>query len=269
MHLKRWITALILIPLLILLLLKGSQAMFTGFVVLVTLLALGEYFTIVAGHLTETVSLWVRIPAFVAALSLILSTHWGAYELYPLIFGLNILALSIPLMLLYSPTSTVLEQISKQLMGLAYIPLLFSFLVLLRNSQHGALWILWIWMIISASDTGAFYTGTYWGKHALAPRLSPKKTFEGVLGGILAAVAVGLLFRFFVFPEISWSISIVFATVAAVTGMIGDLFESALKRSGKIKDSGWILPGHGGILDRLDGLMFVLPVAYIFKVYLI
>lgn len=269
MLLKRWITALVLIPFLLLLLLMGSQAMFTGLIVLITLLALGEYFTIAAGHPSGPISPWFRIPAFVSGVGLILSAHWGMPEISLLVFSLNILAVALPLMFFYSSSSLVLEQIAKQFFGLIYIPLLLSFMVLIRNSPHGGLWICWIWIMVGAADTGAFYAGTYWGSHPLAPRLSPKKTVEGALGGLGAAVAVGLVFSYFVFPEFSWFMVVLFAAAAAVAGMMGDLFESALKRSGKIKDSGRILPGHGGILDRLDGLMFALPVAYIFKVYLL
>ncbi|WP_222423960.1 phosphatidate cytidylyltransferase [Desulfamplus magnetovallimortis] len=164
---------------------------------------------------------------------------------------------------------SVLNAVSAQIQGIIYLPLFFSFLVLIRCSENGAHWIIWLWLIVGFSDTGAYYVGTYMGKTPLSPHISPNKSVEGAIGGIAAAAFIGGLYSLIFIDNASLPVSILFSMVAAAAGQLGDLFESSLKRAGAIKDSGTILPGHGGILDRFDGLLFAAPVAYIFKVFLL
>jgi cytidylyltransferase family len=115
--------------------------------------------------------------------------------------------------------------------------------------------------IIWASDTFAYLTGKAFGKHKLFERISPKKTIEGFLGGLVGAVIISILIDIYsVRPMWQW---IILAVVLVVTGTIGDLVESSFKRAAKVKDSGTILPGHGGLLDRLDSLLFASPFAYL------
>ena len=115
--------------------------------------------------------------------------------------------------------------------------------------------------IIWASDTFAYLTGKAFGKHKLFERISPKKTIEGFLGGLVGAMIISILIDIYsVRPMWQW---IILAVVLVVTGTIGDLVESSFKRAAKVKDSGTILPGHGGLLDRLDSLLFASPFAYL------
>ena len=115
--------------------------------------------------------------------------------------------------------------------------------------------------IIWASDTFAYLSGRTFGKHKLFERISPKKTIEGFVGGLIGATAVAILFDIYsVRPMWQW---IVMAEVLVVMGTIGDLVESSFKRTAGVKDSGTILPGHGGLLDRLDSLVFASPFAYL------
>ncbi len=268
MLLKRWLTALILLPLLIILLLKGSQELFSFIVGLVTVAALAEYFKIVSGGSLKTISIKTQVIAYLTAIAIIAAAHSGVQDLILAIVALNLVLLSLAVMMDYSSESTILTSVAKQIQGIIYIPVFLSFLVTIRNSDNGAVWIIWLWLMIAASDTGAFYCGSYYGKRPFFPRLSPKKTVEGALGGIASAVVVGLCFHWLFIPGISSLMVIFFAATAAAAGQVGDLFESALKRAGGIKDSGWILPGHGGILDRIDAVIFALPVAWVFKALL-
>jgi phosphatidate cytidylyltransferase len=107
------------------------------------------------------------------------------------------------------------------------------------------------------------------GRHKLNPAVSPGKTIEGAIGGLAGNILVGSIAKFFFLPALSWGPSILFFLAAGLAGQVGDLFESEFKRASKIKDSGGILPGHGGFLDRIDALLFASPVAYFFKVYII
>lgn len=269
MHLKRWITALILVPVLFLILLRGPALAFTLVVILVTFSGLNEYLTIVT--VAKDSSTNHKIPTFL----LILTHVMGAAIIYAAhtagaggalsMVAVNLLIVALAVVLTFSPDSKMLTVASKQIMGIVYIPLFLSFLVLIRNSDQGALWVIWTFLIVAASDTGAFYIGTHFGRHKLAPRVSPNKSIEGSVAGIFSAIIVGVLFNLLFIEGVSPFQAACFSAVAAAVGQVGDLFESALKRRGGIKDSGSILPGHGGILDRIDGLIFALPLAFAFK----
>jgi phosphatidate cytidylyltransferase len=111
------------------------------------------------------------------------------------------------------------------------------------------------------------YTGLLLGRHKLCPAVSPKKTIEGSVGGLAANILIGSIFKAIFLPELPWGACLVFFVLIGASGQIGDLFESIIKRSSNIKDSGTILPGHGGFLDRADAAMFAAPVAYYYKLF--
>jgi phosphatidate cytidylyltransferase len=124
-------------------------------------------------------------------------------------------------------------------------------------------WLIFFLLLVTwASDTGAYYVGTLYGRHRLAPTISPKKTVEGLVGGLIAAIIAGYIARWWFLPELSGLDCLVLATLLTIAGLWGDLAESAMKRTVGMKDSGGILPGHGGMLDRLDSLLFATPVFY-------
>jgi phosphatidate cytidylyltransferase len=155
-----------------------------------------------------------------------------------------------------------------QTLGTIYIPLSISYLVFIRRESLGPEWVLFVVCVIFAGDTAAYYTGTYWGKHKLCPAVSPGKTVEGAFGGLAANICIGLLFQIYFLPAFPLSAILIFCLVIGIAGQVGDLFESVLKRSAGVKDSGGLLPGHGGILDRIDALLFALPVAYFLKIFM-
>jgi phosphatidate cytidylyltransferase len=153
------------------------------------------------------------------------------------------------------------------ILGVLYVALLGGHLVAVRtgfNPRVSTNLLSFFFLVLMGSDIGAYYTGRLIGKHKLAPKVSPGKTWEGVFGGIAAAVAMAGLAHFWFFPELplKWAISL--AGVMAVLGVLGDLTESALKRGAGAKDAANLLPGHGGILDRLDSLLFNAPLIYYF-----
>ena len=160
--------------------------------------------------------------------------------------------------------SQVAGMVAAQVQGIVYIPLPLALIVLIRSGEAGAFWILALLAIIFAGDTAAYYVGSYLGKHKLCPSVSPKKTIEGALGGLAANFLVGFILKLFFLPEVGWVAMLLMSILLGAVGQVGDLFESVLKRTAGIKDSGGILPGHGGILDRIDALLFAAPVAWIF-----
>jgi phosphatidate cytidylyltransferase len=263
MHLKRWITGLSALPILIFLVYKGG-VFFVSLVNAASLVALWEYYRIVAPGKAKTSSgviLWWGYGICCA-------TIWAAYgagaELILGLIALNLVTIALISMFRFKTDRAVLDVITRQLQGILYIPVALGFLVLIREGHSGTIWIFLLLAIIFAGDTSAFYVGSYWGRHKLCPAISPGKTIEGAIGGLTANLVVGVIGKAFFLPDPPWSLSILFFLAVGIAGQLGDLFESEMKRSSNIKDSSNILPGHGGILDRIDALLFASPVAYVF-----
>lgn len=154
------------------------------------------------------------------------------------------------------------------LLGLLYIGFPLSTVVSTRALSGGEWLVLFLAVVTWASDTGAYYVGTLWGKHPLLPSISPKKTVEGVLGGLILAVGVALLAQQWFASQLSLMDSMILGLLLTGMGLVGDLFESVIKRRTGVKDSGGILPGHGGMLDRLDSLLFTAPTFYYYVAYM-
>lgn len=152
--------------------------------------------------------------------------------------------------------------------GFLYIPFLFAHLVMLRLLPQGSSWLLLIMLIVMTNDSAAFYIGSAFGKHRLYEAVSPKKSIEGALGGLAGSLGGTLLAKFTFFPQLGYVDILITAMVIGIIGQLGDLFESLLKRSFGVKDSGSIFPGHGGVLDRMDSIIFAAPVTYYYAVYL-
>jgi len=153
------------------------------------------------------------------------------------------------------------------ILGVLYVALLGSHLVAVRTGftpQQSSDLLSFFFLVLMGSDIGAYYTGRLVGKRKLAPKISPGKTWEGLFGGIVAALAMAALAHFWFFPNLSLKWALPLAGVMAVLGVLGDLTESALKRGAGAKDAANLLPGHGGFLDRLDSLLFNAPVIYYF-----
>jgi len=157
-----------------------------------------------------------------------------------------------------------LESIGKQMSALWYLPLLFPFFILIRLSPHGLSWIFFLLVVNYAGDTGAFYLGRNLGKHKLAVLVSPQKTIEGSLGGLAANFLVSWIFQKTLFTGYSVLGIVSLGLMIGLVSQVGDLLESMFKRTARVKDSGSLFPGHGGILDRIDSLLLPAPVVYFF-----
>ena len=172
------------------------------------------------------------------------------------------LALLVAMFFSSTPIEHRLNDTSITLFGVLYVGLTLSTLVSTRSLPAGELFVLFVALVTWAADTGAYYAGTRWGTHLLAPSVSPKKTVEGVLGGMVLATGAALLAQAWFLPQLSLMDAMVLGVLMTGAGLLGDLCESAIKRSVGVKDSGGILPGHGGMLDRLDSLLFTAPTFY-------
>lgn len=160
------------------------------------------------------------------------------------------------------PVDRAVEDAAATLLGIVYVALLFGFQIGIRMGAAGKQWIVFLYFVIWATDIGAYSIGIPFGKHKLFPKISPKKSVEGLLGGFAAAAAMALLCRAWFMPPVGAGEAAGIGLLLAATGTIGDLVESMLKRSAGVKDSGSIIPGHGGMLDRMDSMLFAAPVLY-------
>lgn len=167
--------------------------------------------------------------------------------------------------------SKMLTGIGATILGVFYIAFLGGFIISTRIGFENSIvpnlstkLLGFFFLILMGSDSGAYFTGKYLGKHKLAPKISPGKTWEGLVGGVLASVAFAAIAHFWFFPEISLAYALPLAGIMSIVGVLGDLAESAIKRGADVKDAANILPGHGGLLDRLDSLLFNAPILYYF-----
>lgn len=251
---KRTVSALIGAPLFLGLVYLGGQ--YTAFLVAVlTILALREYMQI-----GEQMGMraWSKLTALVTIVwwisLLIVEEEWMLpFLIFWLLIGLGRLALTYP--------RTSLSEASYNFLGFFYSVVLLSHLYLLRQLPSGLEWTFLTIFLVWATDIGAYLIGRQFGSHLLAPQVSPKKTLEGSLGGLLFSIAVALVFWRMI-GGANWIRYISMGIIIGISAQIGDLFESALKRSAGVKDSGKLIPGHGGILDRFDSLIFALPLVY-------
>ena len=269
MQLKRWITAIIALPLLIALVYKGHPFLFFLFVSLVFILAQWEYHRIVSGIQNGNNNRYISGLAFAVGLLMIWAAYAGSTELMIGLLAANLIASGLIAFFHFGNDSKISDILFKQAMGTLYVPLLLSFLVLIRSENNGVGWLFFLMAVIFSGDSLAYYGGTYLGRHKLCPQVSPGKTIEGAAAGLLANVGAGFLFRSLMALPISGGLCLALSLSLGVAGQIGDLFESLLKRSANIKDSGTILPGHGGVLDRIDATLFAAPVLYLFIQYVI
>ncbi len=263
MHLKRWITGLAALPFLLLLIFKGSPFLFAIVVSIVCILALWEYFRIVFKGRSGAIQDPIPLLAFIMGPIIIWAAYKNSFDIIFVLITLNLIISGLVSLPQFKSDPFISGVVAKQVLGITYIPLFLSCLVLIRNGINGIFWIFFLLCIIFAGDTGAYYIGRYLGRHKLCPAVSPGKTIEGSIGGLVANLGAGTLINIF-FPMLPWGTSILFFLSIGAAGQVGDLFESVFKRSADVKDSGGILPGHGGVLDRIDALLFAAPVAYLF-----
>jgi phosphatidate cytidylyltransferase len=183
------------------------------------------------------------------------------------ILAVATLALPAAMLLSPGPFDRRLKDLAITAFGVLYVGFTLSTIVSTRALPGGEWFVLFVAVVTWAADTGAYYAGTLWGKHLLAPSVSPKKTIEGVGGGLALAVGAALLACAWFVPQLSLFDAVILGLLLTVAGLLGDLWESALKRRVGVKDSGSILPGHGGMLDRLDSLLFTAPAFYYYMAY--
>ena len=265
---KRILTALIALPILLYTVWSSSPYPFVALTALAVILALGEFYQLAS----EADCQPARALGYVAALLVI-----GCFVLDKPVWIVAILAALVIASLAAGLTRPAhmnrsLAAAGATVLGVSYVALLAGFLAGVRmipdppslNHLPSKLITLFLAMVMM-TDTGAYYTGRALGRHKLAPRISPGKTVEGAVGGFIAAVIAGPLCRVLFFPQLPLLDSFLLGASIGILGQVGDLAESMLKRGSGVKDSSHLLPGHGGMLDRLDSILFCAPLIYYYS----
>lgn len=267
---KRILTAVIVLPFLIAsILISWLWWLFVLMAAASFVLALWEFY-VLAKRLQLKPD---PVPGFVAGAALITISIQNQPALNLLLFLLVIIVLVIATlinaMLRGAPFDKMIASTGATILGVLYVALLGTHLVLIRTGfepQLSAHLLSFFFLVLMGSDSGAYYVGRAIGKHKLAPTISPGKTWEGVVGGIAAALGMAVLAHYWFFRELPLKWMLPLALTMSIVGILGDLVESALKRSASAKDAANILPGHGGLLDRLDSLLFNAPLLYYFAI---
>jgi phosphatidate cytidylyltransferase len=258
----RLATAAFAIPALWLIVQHLPPWFFAGFVVAVAAVGLYEFFAMALPEHRMERSLGVAWGIAVAGTVVSRRPEvWGAALALGVIGGL---ALSL---LRGDDLDGAVQRLGVSLLGVLYVGFFTPHVVLLRGAEDGWRWVLFTIFVAMGSDSGGYFTGRYGGRHKLAPSISPGKTVEGAAGAVAGAMLIAMACRLVFFPRLGFGEALTLGAAVSVLAQIGDLCESALKRAFGAKDSGWIIPGHGGILDRLDSLLFPVVFAYYYAAF--
>lgn len=259
----RIITAIITFPVFFIIVLLGGNLLAFGMMA-VSLVGLFEFYNALKGRIKPIATVGA-IETFIYYM-LIMFMGYNSRAFF-VTFILFLLALFSILVIRY-PKYNVID-LSCTLFGVLYVPVLLSIIYAIRMGNSGQYLVWFIFLSAWGSDTFAYFVGRLLGKRKMAPKISPKKTVEGLFGGIIGAIVVSLAFVYVL--ELGFSIyvpnikliAVLAGIFGSVFGVVGDLSASAIKRHFEIKDFGKVLPGHGGILDRFDSILFTAPVVYI------
>jgi phosphatidate cytidylyltransferase len=259
----RVLVAVIALPLLLLAVYQPHPEIVWGIVFAASLLTMHELFTMTLDAPAD------RLPSLVIGAAATAAFYWLPARYAPFMTPFLASFLVPALYYLFRPgdIATVAARLAFTSSGIIYGGLLFTFLALIkRDLPHGEDYIVLLLATAWLSDTGGYFAGKFLGKRKLYPLVSPNKTWAGSIGGVAAAVAGGVAIEHYRLPELTWYDVALLAGVGSVLGQLGDLIESLIKRSRGVKDSGAILPGHGGLLDRVDAVLFIAPFFYLYAI---
>jgi phosphatidate cytidylyltransferase len=264
-YVKRWLTGILLAAVMLVVIIFASAEILAAIITIFIIGGVWEYNRIVfgKGFLKEKIEInifAIVIPAVVL---------FGTSQL--LVSVLTFCILCVFILFLWSVKESTFDVllVAKVIFGIMYIPLLTSHFILLRLLENGVYWILLVLIIAIVGDIAGLYIGKYFGKNKLSMLVSPGKTIEGTIGLVFGSVSGCLIFSYFFFPEISRVHILIISFVGSIIGQLGDLCESAIKRNYGLKDASSLLPGHGGLLDRMDSLIFIAPFVYYYRIFVI
>jgi phosphatidate cytidylyltransferase len=254
-HVKRIISVVVILPPLLLFLYTASQELFVLLVMLLVVLSLREYIRILS---LSQFPIYVGV-SYGTALLPVLSAYLGGEQALPLSLLLGLLALTITTLLRSQDGAQRFPALLHSLFGTLFIGWTLSYLVLLHGLPAGKGYIFFLCTVVWMGDSVAMYVGQGMGRHKLAPTISPGKTWEGAVGGALGSMLVAGFAGHFLLPHFFLWKHLFLGFFIALAAQTSDLSESLVKRYAGVKDSGELIPGHGGMLDRIDSLLFTAP----------
>jgi len=292
---KRIATAVVLIPLVLFLVLKAPLYVLALVAGAVALLAVGEFLKLVTHYGVQPIGrpTYAFVALFFLFVIVVSTNHTPLVVSTAVIYGLALATALAPFLFLTiamrrTDLATGYPAAAASVFAFAYVAIPMALLVEIRQQAAGAIWVIYTLLAVWAGDIFAYFVGKALGRHRMSPEISPKKTWEGAVASVLASVIIGTLW-FQHAPGISaallrvgligrrdgifgleqpqlWPI-IVLSAVVNLTAQLGDLVESLIKRGAGVKDSGSILPGHGGMLDRIDAMLFAVPVVWAYRAW--
>ena len=253
MHLKRIVVAAVLLPLLYLYIMYLPPVYFILLLIGVSVIALSEFYAM------YNVTGILRYLAIFFGILILCTFHFSTAFLYNVII-LSVVAIAATRLLSKRDPQSALYDTSIPVFGLIYIPGLLAFQSNIRST--GPEWVILLYAAVWAADSLAFYIGTFIGKKKLYAEVSPNKTVAGAAGSLIGGVSGVIAIKYLLIPTLAVSSVFIIGIVIGGISVLGDLVESMFKRDAGVKDSGIIIPGHGGILDKLDGVLFAGPVLF-------
>ncbi len=245
------------IPIVLGIVLYGSSLLFFGFVAAIVLLASYEYFAMTSNVGVEGFPIEGGVLSFLLLLGFYLGAQF--LLLFVVLFPVILFA---TWFFRENNVKVALDPIAYTVLGVFYIAGLGGYFLLIRNLESGSQMIVFLLLLIWAGDTVAYYVGQNLGKHKLMPVVSPNKTVEGAIANVLGTLLAALIIKSWFFQEFSLMHCLIVAFICGIIGQFGDFSESLIKRNCRVKDSGSLIPGHGGFLDRIDSLLFAGPAFY-------
>jgi phosphatidate cytidylyltransferase len=255
--LKRLISGAIAIPLALGVVLYGSHLLFFAFVMAVVLVASYEYFSMISNMGVEGLPVEGGVLSFLLLLGFFLGPKW--LLLFVVLFPA---VLFVAWYVREKNVQVALDSIAYTVLGIFYIAGLGGYLLLIHGLDGGSQMIVFLMLLIWAGDAAAYYGGRNFGKHKILPIVSPNKTVEGAIANVLGTLLAAVIASYSFFEEFSLTHCLIVAFICGIIGQLGDFMESLVKRNCQVKDSGTLMPGHGGFLDRIDSLLFAGPVFY-------
>ena len=261
--LKRFITALIIIPLVGVLIIFGPSYALALMVCAAAILGLYEFYTMTMpqGGTKEKIG-GISLGVILCALF-----QWAPPEIIMVFLCAVMVVLFLGYAFSAHKLSIVPSRIGIVLLGIIYVPFLLSHVTLINKLPQGIFWVLLLLATVWVGDTFALLIGSWWGRHKLSPRISPHKTVEGFLACFVGAILTVFACKALFLPTVRGTDALFVGLGIALFGQLGDLSESMIKRGAKVKDSGSLIPGHGGVLDRLDSFFFAAPFLYYFLIF--
>lgn len=263
---KRVVTAIVLIPLIYLLVKYLHPVYFLLFIAAVVIIGQYEFYKFYFREFNRFTFLGLLL-GFIMIL-----TFYRDFEMIEVrgaAISVIVFAALVGFLFLKTNLQEALTGVSVLVFGVLYVAWTLGHLISLRAFFNGQNLIFFILIITYGVDTGAYYAGRLFGQKKLSPEVSPGKTVEGAIGGVIAAVGAAFLARWLFLKELPVESTILMGLIFGVISQLGDLSESLLKRSAGVKDSGSIIPGHGGMLDRVDSLIFTIPAFYYYILYFV